>query len=148
MSIVLVTNNVKQASRTSDRTAFLLMGRLVELAETGQLFTSPKEQKPPTMSPAGSVEPHENPAARGAHHRRLAHPRNLGAEPLLRGFPGPKKHHSPRSRPKTITAFIGPSGCGKSTLLRTFNRMNDLIRGVRVEGEAFRRQDILSPKPI
>ncbi len=45
MSIVLVTNNVKQASRTSDRTAFLLMGRLVELAETGQLFTSPKEQK-------------------------------------------------------------------------------------------------------
>jgi phosphate transport system ATP-binding protein len=45
MSIVLVTNNVKQASRTSDRTAFLLMGHLVELAETGQLFTSPKEQK-------------------------------------------------------------------------------------------------------
>lgn len=45
MSIVLVTNNVKQASRTSDRTAFLLMGRLIELAETGQLFTSPKTQK-------------------------------------------------------------------------------------------------------
>jgi phosphate transport system ATP-binding protein len=45
MSIVLVTNNVKQASRTSDRTAFLLMGALVELAETGQLFTNPKEQK-------------------------------------------------------------------------------------------------------
>lgn len=45
MSIVLVTNNVKQASRTSDRTAFLLMGQLVEMAETGQLFTSPKEQK-------------------------------------------------------------------------------------------------------
>jgi phosphate transport system ATP-binding protein len=35
----------------------------------------------------------------------------------------------------TITAFIGPSGCGKSTLLRTFNRMNDLIPGVRTEGE-------------
>lgn len=45
MSIVLVTNNVKQASRTSDRTAFLLMGELVELAETGQLFTNPKEQR-------------------------------------------------------------------------------------------------------
>ena len=30
-----------------------------------------------------------------------------------------------------ITAIIGPSGCGKSTLLRTFNRMNDLIEGVR-----------------
>jgi len=33
-----------------------------------------------------------------------------------------------------ITAIIGPSGCGKSTLLRLFNRMNDLIPGVRVEG--------------
>ncbi|MCL2096176.1 MAG: phosphate ABC transporter ATP-binding protein PstB [Oscillospiraceae bacterium] len=34
-----------------------------------------------------------------------------------------------------ITAIIGPSGCGKSSLLRLFNRMNDLIPGVRVEGE-------------
>lgn len=33
-----------------------------------------------------------------------------------------------------VTAFIGPSGCGKSTLLRCFNRMNDLIDGVRTEG--------------
>ncbi len=33
-----------------------------------------------------------------------------------------------------ITALIGPSGCGKSTLVRVFNRMNDLIDGVRVEG--------------
>jgi phosphate transport system ATP-binding protein len=37
-------------------------------------------------------------------------------------------------REKLVTAFIGPSGCGKSTLLRCFNRMNDLIDGVRVEG--------------
>jgi phosphate transport system ATP-binding protein len=35
---------------------------------------------------------------------------------------------------RRITALIGPSGCGKSTLLRTFNRMNDLIPGVRIEG--------------
>jgi phosphate transport system ATP-binding protein len=35
----------------------------------------------------------------------------------------------------TITAFIGPSGCGKSTMLRSFNRMNDLIEGVRTTGE-------------
>ena len=34
-----------------------------------------------------------------------------------------------------ITALIGPSGCGKSTILRCFNRMNDLIRGARVEGK-------------
>ena len=33
-----------------------------------------------------------------------------------------------------VTAFIGPSGCGKSTLLRCFNRMNDLVDGVQVEG--------------
>jgi phosphate transport system ATP-binding protein len=33
-----------------------------------------------------------------------------------------------------VTAIIGPSGCGKSTLLRSFNRMNELIPGVRVRG--------------
>lgn len=37
----------------------------------------------------------------------------------------------------SVTAFIGPSGCGKSTYLRCFNRMNDLIPNVRIEGEAF-----------
>jgi phosphate transport system ATP-binding protein len=36
---------------------------------------------------------------------------------------------------KLVTAFIGPSGCGKSTFLRCFNRMNDLIDGVRIGGE-------------
>lgn len=35
----------------------------------------------------------------------------------------------------TVTAFIGPSGCGKSTFLRCFNRMNDLIEGVKIDGE-------------
>jgi phosphate transport system ATP-binding protein len=34
----------------------------------------------------------------------------------------------------SVTAIIGPSGCGKSTLLRSFNRMNDLIPGVRTLG--------------
>jgi phosphate transport system ATP-binding protein len=34
-----------------------------------------------------------------------------------------------------VSAFIGPSGCGKSTLLRCFNRMNDLVDGVRIEGK-------------
>ncbi|MBP7148372.1 MAG: phosphate ABC transporter ATP-binding protein [Acidobacteria bacterium] len=38
-------------------------------------------------------------------------------------------------RRRKITAFIGPSGCGKSTLLRTFNRMNDLVDGVRTSGD-------------
>lgn len=35
----------------------------------------------------------------------------------------------------TVTAFIGPSGCGKSTFLRCFNRMNDLIDGVKITGD-------------
>lgn len=38
----------------------------------------------------------------------------------------------PRHR---VTAFIGPSGCGKSTFLRCFNRMNDLIDNVNIQGE-------------
>jgi phosphate transport system ATP-binding protein len=36
---------------------------------------------------------------------------------------------------KKITALIGPSGCGKSTFIRCLNRMNDLVEGVRIEGE-------------
>jgi len=42
-----------------------------------------------------------------------------------------------------ITAIIGPSGCGKSTLLRLFNRMNDLIPGVIIDGEI-----LLNDEPI
>ena len=38
-------------------------------------------------------------------------------------------------REREITALIGPSGCGKTTVLRSFNRMNDLIEGARVEGK-------------
>jgi phosphate transport system ATP-binding protein len=48
--------------------------------------------------------------------------------------------------PGKITALIGPSGCGKTTLLRSLNRMNDLIPGVRTEGEVFfRGVNILEP---
>src|SRR5262245_10945558 len=46
-------------------------------------------------------------------------------------------------RRNSVAAFIGPSGCGKSTVLRSINRMNDLIRGFRVEGEVrFRGKDV------
>ena len=34
-----------------------------------------------------------------------------------------------------VTALIGPSGCGKSTFIRALNRMNDIIEGVRVQGQ-------------
>ena len=33
-----------------------------------------------------------------------------------------------------VTAFIGPSGCGKSTFLKCINRMNDLVKSARIEG--------------
>ena len=36
---------------------------------------------------------------------------------------------------KAVTAIIGPSGCGKSTFLRTLNRMHELVRGARMEGQ-------------
>jgi phosphate transport system ATP-binding protein len=36
--------------------------------------------------------------------------------------------------PRKATAFIGPSGCGKTTLLRCFNRLNDLIDHVTLDG--------------
>ncbi len=42
---ILVTNNVKQAARVGDRTAFFLMGELVEIDETGKIFTSPHDQR-------------------------------------------------------------------------------------------------------
>ena len=45
------------------------------------------------------------------------------------------KEISLRIPEKRITAFIGPSGCGKSTLLRCINRLNDLVDGVRIEGD-------------
>ncbi len=48
---------------------------------------------------------------------------------------------------KSITALIGPSGCGKSTFLRTLNRMNDLVPGIRIEGEViYNGENIFSPK--
>ena len=44
-AIVLVTNNTKQAARASDRTAFFLMGELIEVGPTQQVFTNPRNQK-------------------------------------------------------------------------------------------------------
>jgi phosphate transport system ATP-binding protein len=44
------------------------------------------------------------------------------------------KNISTQIHEKSVTALIGPSGCGKSTFLRLFNRMNDLIEGVKISG--------------
>ena len=48
---------------------------------------------------------------------------------------------------RNVTAIIGPSGCGKSTLLRCFNRMNDLVEQIKVQGKIIiDNQDILDPQ--
>jgi len=48
-----------------------------------------------------------------------------------------------------ITAIIGPSGCGKSTFIRSFNRMNDLITSVSLNGEILLDgENILELNPV
>lgn len=58
------------------------------------------------------------------------------------------KNHALRNvdmeiRDRAVTALIGPSGCGKSTFLKCLNRMNDLVKNVRIGGRVFLdREDI------
>ncbi len=47
-----------------------------------------------------------------------------------------------------VTAFIGPSGCGKSTLLRCFNRMNDLIDDIHIDGEILLHEQNIYDKAV
>jgi phosphate transport system ATP-binding protein len=98
----------------------------------------------------------KNAAPNFAPHVRMADPSTTASEkeaPVrfqiskLDFFYGPKQAiygvnlKIPANR---ITALIGPSGCGKSTFLRTLNRMNEIIRNTRVEGEILLDgQDIL-----
>jgi phosphate transport system ATP-binding protein len=45
LTIVIVTHNMQQAARVSQRTGFFYMGRLVEVGETTKIFTRPKERE-------------------------------------------------------------------------------------------------------
>jgi phosphate transport system ATP-binding protein len=45
MTVVIVTHNMQQAARVSDRTAFLLAGELIEFERTNQLFTAPRDPR-------------------------------------------------------------------------------------------------------
>jgi phosphate transport system ATP-binding protein len=45
VTVVIVTHNMQQAARVSDRTAFLLAGELIEFASTRDLFTAPRDQR-------------------------------------------------------------------------------------------------------
>lgn len=44
-TIIIVTHNMQQATRVSDRTAFFLLGEVIEYAETEQLFSKPQDQR-------------------------------------------------------------------------------------------------------
>jgi len=44
-TIVIVTHNMQQAARVSDRTAFFLLGELIEYGETNQIFTAPRDKR-------------------------------------------------------------------------------------------------------
>jgi phosphate transport system ATP-binding protein len=91
-------------------------------------MTETQTAAPPVPSVAAVIDP--------ATHPRVENP-ILRVEDLSLWY-GEKKALNKISLDipeKQITAFIGPSGCGKSTLLRCINRLNDLIDGVRVEGD-------------
>lgn len=84
------------------------------------------------MQEAASETSSRSPQAHRPEHLAAIHCENLsvfyGAQQALFNI----SMDIPRHR---VTSFIGPSGCGKSTLLRSFNRMNDVIENVRLEGK-------------
>jgi phosphate transport system ATP-binding protein len=97
------------------------------------------ESKPTSKTAAGPVQ--DSSAARPSTIIQVDH------LSLFYGFNQALKSISMSIDERVVTAFIGPSGCGKSTLLRCFNRMNDLIDGVRIEGAVrIADQDINTPE--
>jgi phosphate transport system ATP-binding protein len=96
-----------------------------------------------------TANPVKQTAKGAAPHRDVPAPSGLIEVDGLSLFYGSNqalKNISMNIEERVVTAFIGPSGCGKSTLLRCFNRMNDLIDNVRVEGSVrIAGQDVNSP---
>ncbi len=143
MTVVIVTHNMQQAARVSDRTAFMLHGDLVEVAPTAELFTTPKDPRTEAyitgsvrMSATVATPPAAAPQATSRHGRQCSEARCPPA--TFRSGMGRSRpcSTSPSNMPpRSITALIGPSGCGKSTFLRSINRMHDLLPGTRHTGE-------------
>ena len=86
-----------------------------------------------TESPLRKIEVNEPGGEHRSANSTLIETQNLS---LFYGKAQALKNISFAISERLVTAFIGPSGCGKSTLLRCFNRMNDLIDNVRIEGVA------------
>ncbi|HAM72621.1 MAG TPA: phosphate ABC transporter ATP-binding protein [Verrucomicrobiales bacterium] len=85
----------------------------------------------PVKSPAVMTPPPAGPTEPATAARELIRARDLS---LYYGPSRALKSINLGIQERLVTAFIGPSGCGKSTFLRCFNRMNDLIDHVRIEG--------------
>jgi phosphate transport system ATP-binding protein len=101
-----------------------------------------RDPRPARETPRPGLPPRPEPREAAASERPAAPPAPAGTAPLgTRDFNlWYGAHHAIRGitldlPANAVTAIIGPSGCGKSTLLRTFNRMNDMIPGVRTSGE-------------
>ncbi len=99
--------------------------------KTSQISARPSAIAHSAPSPNGEAQPHPILATRGVS---FWYGRLMALEDVTLTIPR-----------NQVTAIIGPSGCGKSTYLRLFNRMNELVRGTRVEGEVlYRGQNIFA----
>jgi phosphate transport system ATP-binding protein len=89
-------------------------------------------RRPYTSAPQVTLAPRQPVAPLGSRGSPAVDVRNFsffyGPRQALRNLTFGIERHA-------VTAIIGPSGCGKSTFLRSINRLNDLIPGVRTEGE-------------
>ena len=118
-TVIIVTHNMQQAARVSDRTAFMLNGELVEVA------------------PNRKAVHH---AVRSTHRSLRDRAVWMSGEILSEQFSfwygdtQALKNISITLPAGQITALIGPSGCGKSTFLRSINRLQEIIPHTRHEG--------------
>jgi len=70
VTVVIVTHNMQQAARVSDRTAFMLLGDLVEVAPTSRMFTSPTDARTEAYITDGSDDRRRRDRSCGQRRRR------------------------------------------------------------------------------
>ena len=108
------------------------------VAARHRVWVGPPEEhrarRPPAPRSHGAVSRHHTGARRAGQDRRP------GPDRPLRRRPARSSDVSLDIPERRVTALIGPSGCGKSTFLRCLNRMNDHIRGARIDGSVTHRR--------
>jgi phosphate transport system ATP-binding protein len=105
------------------------MVKLMDKAPTSMTGSPARGRRPkqPEVAPALPASPQdETQAVIRARHLTIRYGHFAAVRDVTMDVP-----------PHQVTAIIGPSGCGKSTLLRSFNRMNDFIDGMEVEGQVW-----------